>query len=68
MSSKTVHMPKGAGLQASTRRGDIAVVALPPAFSRQSTAPVPADEAAIARACDESQSGKVAQMRTKLAL
>lgn len=52
VSPSTVHMPKGLDLRPSTPRGDIAVIALPSSLSRQSTAPVLANEAAIALACE----------------
>ncbi len=53
VSPTTVLMPEGLGLRASGPRGDIAVVALPGSLSRQSTAPVQANEGAIALACKE---------------
>jgi thermitase len=52
VSSTTVHIPKELGLRLSAPRGDVAVVALPSSLSRQSTAPVQANEVAISRACE----------------
>jgi subtilisin family serine protease len=48
-----VRLPSTLGLQSSGRREDITVVGFSGRFVRQSSSLVPADEAAIAKACDE---------------